>query len=92
MKKKGISFSLLFLLFLSLDSRLKTNEGKKGKGKGRKEGRKIQNEENYRKQWGGEKKKKRKNAGRNGMEKGREREREAHVCVSYESTQYVNSR
>lgn len=37
MKKKGISFSLLFLLFLSLDSRLKTNEGKKGKG--RKEGR-----------------------------------------------------
>lgn len=33
MKKKGISFSLLFLLFLSLDSRLKTNEEKKGKGR-----------------------------------------------------------
>ena len=67
-------------LSLSFDSRLKTNEGKKGKGKGRKEGRKIQNEENYRKQWGGEKKKKRKNAGRNGM-KGRERERSARVRV-----------
>lgn len=75
-------------LSLSLDSRLKTNEGKKGKG--RKEDTKWRE---LPQTMGGREEEEEKKCGtkRNGERK-REREREAHVCVSYESTQYVNSR
>lgn len=84
-EKKRISSSLLFLLSLSLSRFKIKNKRRKERKRKRKEGRKIQNEENYRKQWGGEKKKKRKNAGRNGMEKGREREREKRTCACHTS-------
>lgn len=67
-------------LSLSLDQKQTTREGKNI--------RKTQNEEKYRKQWGkGDEEEERKT-----REWKEEREREAHVCVSYESTQYVNSR
>lgn len=74
-------------LSLSLDSRLKTNEGKKGKG--RKEGRYKMKRTTANN--GGERRRRREKM-RDETEWKEEREREAHVCVSYESTQYVNSR
>lgn len=78
-------------LSLSLDSRLKTNEekgkniGKRRKGK---EGRhKMKRTTANNGGGGGEEKK----CGTKRNER-KEEERGAHVCVSYESTQYVNSR
>lgn len=86
-----IILTLLTSLSLSLDSRLKTNEekgkniGKRRKGK---EGRhKMKRTTANNGGGGGEEKK----CGTKRNER-KEEERGAHVCVSYESTQYVNSR
>lgn len=69
-------------LSLSL-SRSKTNDERREKYPKDTKWREVPQTMGQRRRGGGEK-----NAGM----KGREREREAHVCVSYESTQYVNSR